>query len=103
MAHELLFVIYLIVLLSQLVILIRRPGSWWHWLGLYAFEAGSLLISVIVMTYYNEHPGYMMSTLGHVIWSLGASYAYGFMIVITGTVHLVSTIRAKLKNKQRGG
>ena len=102
MNHEILLIIYLVILALQVFCLIKSCHSnrFSHWIALISFEAGTAALSFAVMHYYNTHPGYMMSTLGHVIWSLGAAACYGFMAALSVVIFVIIQL---VKKKKRMG
>lgn len=61
------------------------------WIGLHGFEIGSVIAALAIMQYYNEHPGYMLSTMGHVLVSMVFAGIFFLMLLITIPICIVRT------------
>ena len=85
--------LYVLALLSQIILLLLawKKQSLLLWLGLHAFEILSTVTALGVMQYYNEHPGYMLSTMGHVLISMLYAGIFFVMLLITVPTCIVRT------------
>lgn len=99
MRHEFLLCIYLFVLLAEIILLIRawRSAKISSWIQIYILEISSSAAALAVMRYYNDHPGYLLSTMGHVLWSMGAAGVFFIMFLLTVIIHILRIKRNKWK------
>ena len=89
-----LLVMYFLILVSQITLLtfsIRKKTKK-LWIGTFVSEIISAIIAFVLMWYYNSLPGYGfmpgLSYFGEVLFSMGASFLYVIMLVISFVVFL---------------
>lgn len=97
-----LLILYIAVFIAQIVLFViaikRKTNK--SWLTLFLAEIIPMIISLCLMIYYNNLPGYGfmpgLSYLGEVLFSFGATILYGvlFLVSVCGFVVI------KVKNKK---
>lgn len=96
MSSDTLLCIYVFALIVQIILLCKlKADKILPWIGLYLFEIGSTVAALAVLVYYNMNPGYMLSTMGHVLYSMCAAAVFGFMLLVTIIVHLFKAFVCK--------
>lgn len=91
MPYFLLLDIYIVVFLVQIILLLLawKKNNFLLWIGLYVFEIVSVVSALVIMLYYNEHPGYMLSTMGHFLISMAFSGIFLVMLLVTIPVSII--------------
>lgn len=95
MPEEVLLILYLIILITQIFFLVwcARHRQIKGWVILYVFEIVSVVAAFLLMTHYNNLPGYgIMPGLSYFVESLlsmFAHWAYLAMLVITLIVNAI--------------
>lgn len=84
-----LLILYLIVSIVQIILLVKsiKRKEIKNWIKVFALEVFSIIISTILLFYYNSLPGYGfmpgLSYLGEVLLSFGVAILYSVMLFIT--------------------
>ena len=92
-----LLIIYIVILILQIILLVItiRKKTKKLWRTLFSIELIPMLISIGLMIYYNNLPGYGflpgLSYLGEVLFSLGAAVLYGISFLISICSCIVTT------------
>ena len=96
-----LLIFYIAVFVAQIVLFVlavkRKTNK--NWLTLFLAEIIPMIISLCLMIYYNNLPGYGfmpgLSYLAEVLFSFGATVLYGVLLLVS----ICSFIVIKVKNK----
>lgn len=89
MCGGVLLILYLIVFIIQIILLVKaiKRQETKNWIKVLVLEIIFILISIILLCYYNSLPGYGimpgLSYLGEILFSFGAAILYFVMLVIT--------------------
>ena len=83
--------LYVAALVLQIALLVHswKRNRWFLWLTLYGVEVISVIAALATMVYYNENPGYMLSTTGHTLISMLFADIFFVMLLVTIPTHLV--------------
>lgn len=99
-----LLILYLLIFISEIVLLVfavkRKHKK--LWIALFSFEIASLIFSQILSTYFNSLPGYGifpgLSYLAEILLSILAFFLYIIMLLISACIRIV-TFELNLKKQ----